>query len=82
MHHVSSPPVRQVLWGRELMEPGKMPTADYARVMEDDTALLDWLENLDRCVVVKMMMMIDRDDGYAAAAAADDDMMEGSGLSS
>ena len=64
------------------MEPGKMPTADYARVMEDDTALLDWLENLDRCVVVKMMMMIDRDDGYAAAAAADDDMMEGSGLSS
>ena len=41
-----------MLWGRELMEPGKMPTADYARVMEDDTALLDWLENLDRCVVV------------------------------
>ena len=64
------------------MEPGKMPTADYARVMEDDTALLDWLENLDRCVVVKMMMMIDRDDGYAAAADDDDDMMEGSGLSS
>ena len=59
-----------------------MPTADYARVMEDDTALLDWLENLDRCVVVKMMMMIDRDDGYAAAADDDDDMMEGSGLSS
>ena len=49
------------------MEPGKMPTADYARVMEDDTALLDWLENLDRCVVVKMMnvmmMMIDYNDG-------------------
>ena len=59
------------------MEPGKMPTADYARVMEDDTALLDWLENLDRCVVVKMMMMmIDGDDDYK------DDMMEGSGLSS
>ena len=66
------------MWGRELMEPGKMPTADYARVMEDDTALLDWLENLDRCVVVKMMMMmmiIDGDDDY-------NDMMEGSGLSS
>ena len=53
-----------------------MPTADYARVMEDDTALLDWLENLDRCVVLKMMMMIDGDDDY------NDDMMEGSGLSS
>ena len=52
------------------MEPGKMPTADYARVMEDDTALLDWLENLDRCVV--LVMMID----------GNDDMMEGSGLSS
>ena len=58
------------------MEPGKMPTADYARVMEDDTALLDWLENLDRCVVLMMMMMIDGDDDY------NDDMMEGSGLSS
>ena len=52
-----------MLWGRELMEPGKMPTADYARVMEDDTALLDWLENLDRCVVVKMMMMMMIDQG-------------------
>ena len=54
-----------------------MPTADYARVMEDDTALLDWLENLDRCVVVVMMMIvIDSGDDY------NDDMMEGSGLSS
>ena len=44
------------------MEPGKMPTADYARVMEDDTALLDWLENLDRCVVVGMMMIDYNDD--------------------
>ena len=51
------------------MEPGKMPTADYARVMEDDTALLDWLENLDRCVVVKMMMIVMM-------------MIKGSGLSS
>ena len=63
------------------MEPGKMPTADYARVMEDDTALLDWLENLDRCVVVKMMMimmmmMIDGNDDIFIY------MMEGSGLSS
>ena len=44
------------MWGRELMEPGKMPTADYARVMEDDTALLEWLENLDRCVVMMKVM--------------------------
>ena len=57
------------MWGRELMEPGKMPTADYARVMEDDTALLDWLENLDRCVVVVMMMIVMM-------------MIKGSGLSS
>ena len=46
------------MWGRELMEPGKMPTADYARVMEDDTALLEWLENLDRCVVMMKVMLM------------------------
>ena len=40
------------------MEPGKMPTADYARVMEDDTALLEWLENLDRCVVMMKVMLL------------------------
>ena len=57
------------MWGRELMEPGKMPTADYARVMEDDTALLDWLENLDRCSGMVMMMIVMM-------------MIKGSGLSS
>ena len=51
------------------MEPGKMPTADYARVMEDDTALLDWLENLDRCSGMVMMMIVMM-------------MIKGSGLSS
>ena len=51
------------------MEPGKMPTADYARVMEDDTALLDWLENLDRCLGMVMMMIVLM-------------MIKGSGLSS
>ena len=40
--------VTQTLWGRELMEPGRTPTADYGAIMEDDRALLSWLEDLDR----------------------------------
>ena len=40
--------VTQSLWGRELMEPGRTPTADYSAIMEDDRALLSWLEDLDR----------------------------------
>ena len=36
----------QHLWGRELLE--DVPTADYNDVMEDDKALLEWLENLDK----------------------------------
>lgn len=30
------------------MEPGRTPTADYGAIMEDDRALLSWLEDLDR----------------------------------
>ena len=30
------------------MEPGRTPTADYSAIMEDDRALLSWLEDLDR----------------------------------
>jgi len=41
--NVSTP---QQLWGRELLE--DVPTADYSDIMEDDAALLDWLENLDK----------------------------------
>lgn len=41
--HVSTP---QTLWGSELME--EVPTAQYSQLMEDDSALLDWLETLDR----------------------------------
>ena len=41
--NVSTP---QQLWGRELLE--DVPTADYSGIMEDDAALLDWLENLDK----------------------------------
>ena len=40
--------VTQTLWGQELMEPGRTPTADYGAIMEDDRALLSWLEDLDR----------------------------------
>ena len=40
--------VTQSLWGQELMEPGRTPTADYSAIMEDDRALLSWLEDLDR----------------------------------
>ena len=36
----------QHLWGRELIR--DVPTADYNHIMEDDRALLDWLENLDK----------------------------------
>jgi len=36
----------QQLWGRELMD--KIPNADYNQVMEDDRALLSWLEDLDK----------------------------------
>ena len=41
--NVSTP---QQLWGRELLR--DVPTADYSDIMEDDAALLDWLENLDK----------------------------------
>jgi len=37
---------QQQLWGRELLD--NVPTAEYGEIMESDTALLDWLENLDR----------------------------------
>ena len=41
--------VTQRLWGRELMEPERTPTAaDYSAIMEDDRALFSWLEDLDR----------------------------------
>ena len=40
--------VTQTLWGSELMEAGRTPTADYTSIMEDDRALLSWLEDLDR----------------------------------
>ena len=40
--------VTQSLWGQELMEAGRTPTADYGAIMEDDRALLSWLEDLDR----------------------------------
>jgi len=40
---VSTP---QELWGSELAN--KIPTVDFTQVMEDDAALLDWLETLDR----------------------------------
>ena len=43
---------KQRLWGSELMSDGLMPTADYERVMRDDTALLEWLEQLDKWGVV------------------------------
>ena len=36
----------QHLWGSELIQ--DVPTADYNHIMEDDKALLDWLENLDK----------------------------------
>ena len=36
----------QHLWGRELIT--DVPTADYNHIMEEDKALLDWLENLDK----------------------------------
>merc|ERR1712032_943114 len=36
----------QDLWGCELVD--RIPTADFTQVMEDDDALLDWLETLDR----------------------------------
>ena len=38
----------QDLWGSQMMEAGRMPEADYESVMNDDRALLDWLENLDK----------------------------------
>merc|ERR1712032_91202 len=40
----------QDLWGCELVD--RIPTADFTQVMEDDAALLDWLETLDRLGVV------------------------------
>ena len=44
----------QDLWGSQMMEAGRMPEADYESVMNDDRALLDWLENLDKFGFVLM----------------------------
>ena len=34
------------LWGKELLD--DVPTANYVDIMNNDAALLDWLENLEK----------------------------------